>query len=271
MNAWLWNGSAFEAATGVPISDRGFRHGMALFESMAVRGGAIESWPQHRQRILTACAERDFPMPEAAVATVEAVFQSAGASGFARIYVTAGDGGPTAPITDARVFLFIEPRDPESDDCWSLTFHDDFYRPMFGGLKTANYWFNTDALAQARSREFDEALLCNDFGELVSACCANIFIVKDERILTPSRKSGCRAGVVREWVINRRKVEERRLRREDATTADEIFLTNSWLGVMPVATLEGRPLGPRSIGMKLAAEFAQRREGAKEECTSPNA
>ncbi len=261
MNPWLWNGSVFEPATGVPISDRGFRFGMSLFESMCVREGAIEFWPEHRQRILTACAERDFPMPDAALAAVETVFENAGASGFARIYVTAGDGGPAAPVTDSRVFLFVEPREPEREDSWMLTFHDDFYHPIFGGLKTANYWFNADALAQARSRKFDEALLCNDLGELVSACCANVFLVKDDRILTPSRKSGCRAGVVREWVIQRRKVEERRLRREDAVNADEIFLTNSWLGVMPIATLEGRPLGPRCIGAKLAAEFAQRREG----------
>ena len=263
MKSWLWNGSAFEPATGVPISDRGFRHGMAIFESMAVRDGAIEFWPQHQQRVLTACAERDFPMPEAAVAAAGAVLESAGINGFARIYVTAGDGGPASPITESRVFLFIEPREPEREDCWSLTFHDDFYHPMFGGLKTANYWFNTDALAQARTRKFDEALLCNDLGELVSSCCANIFIVQGDRIFTPSRGSGCRNGVVREWVIKRRKVEERRLRREAATNADEIFLTNSWLGVMPIATLEGRPLGPRSIGPKLAAEFEQRREGTE--------
>ncbi len=261
MKAWLWNGSTFEPAAGVPISDRGFRHGMALFESMAVWTGAIEFWPEHQQRLLIACAERDFPMPDAAVAAAAAVFENAGVNGFARIYVTAGDGGPASPITAPRVFIFIEPREPEREDCWELGFHDDFYRPMFGGLKTANYWFNTDALAQARARKFDEALLCNDFGELVSACCANIFIVKDERIFTPPRGSGCRAGVVREWVIKRRKVEERRLRREAAVNADEIFLTNSRLGVMPIATLEGRPLGPRSIGAKLAAEFAQRREG----------
>ena len=289
MKSWLWNGAAFEPATGVPISDRGFRHGMAIFESMAVRDGAIEFWPQHQQRVLTACAERDFPMPaapppqsvaatpssqhvaaapppqsvEAAVAAAGPIFESAGINGFARIYVTAGDGGPASPVTEPRIFLFIEPREPEREDCWALTFHDDFYHPMFGGLKTANYWFNTDALAQARARKFDEALLCNDFGELVSTCCANLFIVQGDRILTPPRAAGCRMGVVREWVIKRRKVEERRLRREDATTADEIFLTNSWLGVMPVATLEGRPLGPRSIGAKLAAEFAQRREGAE--------
>jgi branched-subunit amino acid aminotransferase/4-amino-4-deoxychorismate lyase len=235
---------------------------MSLFESMCVRAGAVEFWPQHRQRILTACAERDFPMPEAALAAVETLFQSANSSGFARIYITAGDGGPSSPVNTPRVFVLIEPRDFENEDSWSLRFHDDDFRPLFRGLKTANYWQNADALAQARDRKFDEALLTNDHGELVSACCANVFLVKDGRILTPSRASGCRAGVVREWVINRRKVEERRLRREDAVDADEIFLTNSWIGVIPVATLEGRPLGPRSIGGKLAAEFAQRREEA---------
>ena len=67
-----------------------------------------------------------------------------------------------------------------------------------------------------------------------------------------------RAGVIREWVIARRKVEERRLRREQIVSADEIFLTNSWRGVWPVATLEGRPLGPRAIGPKLAAELESR-------------
>jgi 4-amino-4-deoxychorismate lyase len=95
--------------------------------------------------------------------------------------------------------------------------------------------------------------------ELVSACCANVFVVHDDRIATPPRSSGARAGVIREWVIARRKVEERRLRREDVVNADEIFLTNSWLGVMPVATVEGRPLGHRSIGPKLAAELENRR------------
>ena len=260
MKSWLWNGDAFEPATSVPLTDRGFRYGMSLFESMRVWNGAIGFWPQHQQRLLTACAGRDFPLPETALAAAGPVLESAGINGFARIYVTAGDGGPATPVTSPRIFLFIEPREPEREDCWSLSFHDDCHRPLFGGLKTANYWFNVDALTQARRRGFDEALLCNDFAELVSACCANVFIVQGDRLLTPSRASGCRAGVVREWVIKRRKVEERRLRREDAANADEIFLTNSWLGVMPIATLEGRPLGPRSIGPRLAGDFERRSE-----------
>jgi branched-subunit amino acid aminotransferase/4-amino-4-deoxychorismate lyase len=234
---------------------------MSLFESMRVWNGAIEFWPQHQQRLLTACAECEFPLPESALTAAGQVFQSAGVNGFARVYVTAGDGGPATPVTAPRVFLLLESREPEREESWALCFHDEHSRPLFGGLKTANYWFNTAALAHARSRGFDEAVLFNDLGEVVSACCANIFVVHGERILTPARGSGCRMGVVRDWVIKRRKVEERRLRREHVVNADEIFLTNSWLGVMPIATLEGRPLGPRSIGPKLAAEIERQREG----------
>ena len=264
MKSCLWNGSAFEAAESVPLGDRGFRYGMSLFESARVWNGRAEFWQQHQQRLLSACAERDFPLPENALIAAGSIFESAGINGFARVYVTAGDGSPAAPVLAPRVFLLLEAREPEREESWSLCFHDDHYRPMFGGLKTANYWFNTDALAQARARGFDEALLCNDLGELVSACCANVFVVHGDRILTPARGAGCRMGVVREWVIKRRKVEERRLRREDVVNADELFISNSWLGVMPIATLEGRPLGPRSVGPKLAAEMEQVRSTESE-------
>ncbi len=260
MQSWLWTGSEFSPATSVPLADRGFRYGMALFETVRVWDGRIELWTQHRQRLLASCAERDFPLDEKIFWRAADVLETAGINGVARIYITAGDGGPSAPVTVPRIFLLLEAREPEREESWALGIHDETYRAPFGGLKTANYWFNADALATAKARKLDEALLFNDHAELVSACCANVFIVHGNRILTPSRGCGCRLGVVREWVIKRRKVEERRIRREDVVNADEIFLTNSWLGVMPIATLEGRPLGPRSIGPKLVGEMNRLRD-----------
>ena len=259
MNAWLWTGDRFEPGASVPITDRGFRYGMSVFESVRVSRGVPEFFDEHVTRLLSASAEREFPIAEAAVRAAAPLF--AGLGGFARMYVTAGDGAPSAPCDQPRLFVFIEGRTPpDPDDPWELTFHDETHRPAFGGLKTGNYWFNTDAVALARRRGFDEALFFNDFGELVSACMANVFLVRDDRISTPARSSGCRAGVIREWVCARRKVEERRLKREDVLAADEVFLTNSWIGIMPVATVEGRPLGKRFIGPQLAAELAGRTE-----------
>ena len=257
MNSWQWTGSAFAPCDTVPLTDRGFRYGMSVFESLRVRGGEAQFFERHLTRLIAACAAREFAVEEAALRAGEETLRHAG-DGFARIYVTAGDGPPAAPAPAPRIYLFIEAREPPIEDCCELTFHDEPYRAPFGGLKTANYWFNADALATARRRGFDEALLFNDFAELVSACMANVFLVLDGRLATPPRSSGARAGVIREWVIGRRKVEERRLRREHVVAAEEIFLTNSWLGVMPVATLEGRPLGPRSLGPRLAAELEGR-------------
>lgn len=255
--SWIWDSNHFEPCEKIPLSDRGFRYGMSLFESVRVTRGELEFFEQHVARLLSACAEREFPISEKAVRAAGDLF--GGLSGFARIYVTAGDGMPSAPSDRPRLFVFIEKRTPpDPEDPWELTFHDETHRPAFGGLKTANYWFNADAFSLARKRGFDEALFFNDFGELVSACMANVFLVQDDRIFTPARSSGCRAGVVREWVCARRNVEERRLKREDVLAAEEIFLTNSWIGVMPVATLEGRPLGRRFIGPQLAAELAAR-------------
>ncbi len=255
MKAWRWTGTAYEPADSVPLSDRAFRYGMAVFESLRVRGGEAEFFERHRTRLLAACAERDFPVDEAALSAAAGLLCD---DGFARIYVTAGDGALTTATTAPRVFVFTEPRPRETTDCYEVALGEETYRPLFGGLKTANYWFHAESLAQARRKGFDEALLFNDYAELVSACCANVFLVHGQRLSTPRRSSGVRAGVIREWVIARRKVEERRLRREDVLTADEIFLTSSWLGVMPVATVEGRPLGPRHLGPKLAAELENR-------------
>jgi branched-subunit amino acid aminotransferase/4-amino-4-deoxychorismate lyase len=259
MKSWSWNGDAFEAVDTVPLTDRGFRYGMSFFESLRVAGGEAEFFEKHLTRLLSACAEQDFVVDEAALRAAEPLLANAGLDGFARIYVTAGDGGPATPVSAPRIFVFLEFRAPSEEESFEVTISDHTYRPLFCGLKTANYWFNTAMLAEARGQKFDEALLFNEFAELVSACCANVFVVRDGRIATPSRSSGARAGVIREWVIARRKVEERRLRREDVVNADEIFLTNSWLGVMPVATVEGRPLGHRVIGPKLAAELENRR------------
>ena len=182
MNAWRWAGAAFEPCDSLPLTDRGFRYGMAVFESLRVARGEAEFFEKHLARLVQACAQREFALDESALRAAPALFHSAARDGFARLYVTAGDGPPTAHAAQPRVFVFIEDRAaPDADDPWALTLHDETYHPPFGGLNTANYWFNADALAQARERKFDEAIFCNDFGELVSACCANVFLVKEDR------------------------------------------------------------------------------------------
>jgi branched-subunit amino acid aminotransferase/4-amino-4-deoxychorismate lyase len=74
---------------------------------------------------------------------------------------------------------------------------------------------------------------------------------------TPVADIGARQGVVRQWITRMTPVRERRLSLEEISAAEECFLTNSRLGVMPVSHIAGRPLPSRSTGEALAALYCE--------------
>ena len=255
--SWHWNGSAFTPCGGIPVSDRGFRYGMALFESMAIREGKVEFLEAHLARLEAACRQCGWPVDFAVLARAGEWFDQVAAPAFGRIYVTAGEGGPSDPVTAPQVVLFVEPRRAPSPQPCRVAIHPEPFLPLLGGLKTANYWANVAALQAARAAGCDEALLFHPRGELISACMANVFAVVDGQLVTPPVVCGARAGVVREWVMGRRVVAERALSRADLLRASECFLTSCWAGVTPVASLDGRPLST-TLAEALRAGFFNR-------------
>ena len=256
MSTWIWNGTEFERADVVPVSDRGFRYGMSVFESIRVANGSPQFLDAHLHRLRAACFDRDFPVAEEALDRSRHLFGADLASGWARIYVTAGDGSPTAPVSTCRIILMIEPRERSLQPAFKLGFASDICHPPFGGLKTGNYWANIDHLQRAQQRGLDEALLFNERAELVSACFANVFLVHGGRIRTPSTHCGARDGVVREWVMQQRAVESVSLFIGDVHAADEIFLTSSWIGVMPVKSLNGTVMCAQTVAAELSRALA---------------
>ena len=103
MKSWRWNGKKFVDSKSVPLTDRGFRYGMSLLESFKVINGQPEFFEKHLMRLLSACAELEIEVSEAAVRRAESIFAGSGLDGFARIYVTAGDGAPTAAAASATI------------------------------------------------------------------------------------------------------------------------------------------------------------------------
>ncbi len=247
MTTWLWGDDRFLPCSGVPLSDRGFRYGMSVFESLRVREGKAEFPAEHLARLEAACALVGFPKPQL-TATDFSVVEG---DGFARIHVTAGEGGPGDETTSCQVYLTFEQRAAETRDAFDVSVHRGWETPLFPGLKTGNYWPHIAALQTAQQQNCDEALLLKHDGRLVSAAMANVFVVREGRVLTPPLSDGARDGVVREWVMQRIEVEEAHLREDELKQAGEIFLTNSWIGIMPVASLEGRELPSRALASEL--------------------
>jgi branched-subunit amino acid aminotransferase/4-amino-4-deoxychorismate lyase len=98
-------------------------------------------------------------------------------------------------------------------------------------IKSCNYLEQTVALEEAKDRGFDEAIRLNERGEITSATMANIFWLKDEKLFTPSLKTGCLAGTTREFILENYKCFEVENGLESLENADEIFLTSSGIGI----------------------------------------
>jgi len=106
-------------------------------------------------------------------------------------------------------------------------------------LKSLDYEMYARAYSLAQSKGFDEALLLNHNGHIIEASRANIFWSKDGTLYTPPLSSGCLNGITRQQVIKQAKnlkisVKEQNLTLEILKQANDAFLTNSLMGVMPI-------------------------------------
>lgn len=240
------------------MTDRGFRYGMSLFESLAIRRDKVEFLAGHLARLETACRQCGWPLaPSLLIRAGELLHGLLPGPTFARIYVTAGDGAPTAPVEAPRIFILTEPRTVNPRETCRVALRPAPHVPLLGGLKTANYWANLESLAWAHKDGFDEALLFNTDGALVSACMGNVFAMFEGELVTPHPSTGARAGLVREWVMQRFtgcKIVQRALTWGDLDQVSECFLTSSWKGIVPVVSLDARPL-QTNVAEALRAEF----------------
>lgn len=107
--------------------------------------------------------------------------------------------------------------------------------------KTLNYLENLLEFKKAKLEGFDEVIFFNEKKYLAEGAISNIFIVKNEKIFTPMCNSGLLEGILRNKVIDISPytIIEKNLTLKDLNEADEVFITNSLLRVMPVKSIKG--------------------------------
>lgn len=120
--------------------------------------------------------------------------------------------------------------------------------------KTLSYLAHWQA---RRANPAGESLLRNERGEIAGGAMTNIFWVRRGRVFTPDETCGCRAGVVRGWMLDRMAVRLVRSRPAVLDAADEIFVTNSMLGIRPVRRWNGRALAVGPITRELRRAYAR--------------
>ena len=250
MSRMVWCDGRLIPANELRVSpfDRGLTVGLGLFETLLAIDGRPAFLDRHLARHADGC--RRFGWPGWTEETIRpAILDLLTANGLekgrarVRLFQTGGEGlredlgaGPEA----RRVITAGEVSHGPASISLTVSPWIRNERSALTGLKAASYAENILALSAARKAGFDEPLFLNSRGEICETATANVFIVKEGRIITPPLTSGCLPGVTRGWLLEfpGAKAEERVLSPGDFEAADEWFLTSAVRGVIPVGRWE---------------------------------
>jgi branched-chain amino acid aminotransferase len=263
--------------------DHGFLYGYGLFETMRAYDGHIFRLDSHLTRLrcsaesighthsILTTEEGKQSLKAACMATLEANELK---DARLRLTVSAGEGdmtpdpgtcsSPTILIT-AQNLVPLPPEKYETGFKAAVSFLRRNSQSPLSRLKSTCYMENILARMAARAAGCDEAILLNEQRYLAEGSSTNIFLVSNGELITPCFESGVLPGITREAVLeiarnSNIKATERWVELNELIEAQEAFVTNSVLELMPLTWFEGRPIGTGKPG-KLTGDllFAYRK------------
>lgn len=259
----VWHQGALRPVEAVRIdpSDRGFLLADGVFETMRARDGRILRLARHWARLAKGAQLLDIPLPLDESGLAAAAHELLLINGFARgeaalrLTLTRGPGPrglapPDRPTPTLLLAAFPMPEPaPPARAVLVKGVRRNELSPS-SRIKSMAYLDQLLALREAVGGGGDEAFLCNTAGRLACAAAANLFLVVEGRIWTPSVGEGALPGVARAVLLERARSEgwlavEAEVPRHLLAQAEEIFTTNALHGIRPVVSVDGRPLaGP---------------------------
>jgi 4-amino-4-deoxychorismate lyase len=264
----LINGQATEQ---VSVLDRGFQYGDGLFETVKVQNGQPRHWARHLARLQAGCERLGIAMPAAAQLQAEAHQLCQGVTeAVLKVTVTRGVGGrgyaAASPMTPTRVLACLPAPDyPPTHWSEGVCLHLCQTRmgenSALAGIKHLNRLEQVLARAEWSDPQVAEGLLRDTNDRVIEGTMSNVFCVQAGRLLTPDlTRCGVR-GITRDRVLAAARqaaieVEETDLYVEDLQQAQELFVSNSLIGIWPVKHFAGRDfsLGPLTRRLMTALE-----------------
>ena len=251
-------------------------YGRGVFTTVAVYNSKPFLWAEHWRRLSThaeklnvECAGLNERNVGEALRKLVSVNQVK--SGRARVILLARSGRDvwrTKKEETRKTDLLILTGEPQKVSAAEVSLAVSPYRvntmsPLVG-IRSLNYLEQVLSWEEAQTRDFDEAVMLNERGEIVSATMANIFWLKDGTLHTPALSTGAIAGITRAAVIELAEkqfipVIEGVYELADLAESDEIFITSASYGLALVNTFDFRQysIGTGSVGSRLSDAFKE--------------
>ncbi len=257
---------------GLELCDRGLQYGDGLFETLEIYQGQPLFWPLHIQRLIEGCQRLGMPEPDLALLEQEALQLSKNCQhGVLKVMITRGCGGrgyrpPEHP--DVTRLLALHPWPEYSDSLSRQGINLIFCRTRLGlnpdlaGLKHLNRLEQVLARNEWRQDDIHEGLMSTIHGEIIEGTMTNVFFISDNVLFTPSLEQAGVKGIVRSLIMQLAEqlsipCRETPVNAGRLLAADEIFVTNSIIGLWPVKQLEETLFSPGPLTRRLQQAYRQ--------------
>ena len=252
----------------VSVLDRGFTYGDGLFETLRAYGGVVFRLEDHLDRCFRSARHifLELPMTRQELCTVvcETLKRNLLSDAIIRLTVTRGEQEPglaIAPETSPTVVVHVRPFEAlpgysyEKGVRVSL-FHNS--APRVGGIncqiKSCNFLSQIVLQERARKEGVFEGIMIDSNKRIADGTSSNIFIVKNGILKTPALTEFVLPGVTRQVVLELAASlnishEEQDLMVDDVYRADEVFLTNTRIEILPVQQADRQVIGTGTPGL----------------------
>jgi len=231
--------------------------GTGVFETMRSYSGEIFAFNEHTKRLYSGLKTLKIEPPCTKKQMAKYLYESLKANKIKNARIRLMVWKSKKKI---RISIAVFPYRPFSKDQYNRGFKAIFSdirrdeKAISSRIKTVNYLPLLMAQRKAKACGNDEAILLNRRGFVVEGSKTNIFFVKDKKLYTPALKSGCLNGITRQMIIKiARKAgiacKETLILPDDLLEAQEVFLTNSLMEIMPLTVLQGQMIGTGKAGL----------------------
>ena len=254
----------------ISVNNRAFKYGDSIFETISIVNSKVVFWEDHYFRLMASMRmlRMEIPMKftlefieQEILKTVPTELDNKKLR--VRLSIYRKDGGLYTPKTNEVDYLIeVSENTYQTKDTYRIDLFKDFYNysGLLSTIKTTNRMLNTLASIFMQENDIDNCVLLNENKGIVEATNANIFVVKGNEIKTPALKEGCIKGIARKKVIEILERNENFTLIETSISpfemqkADEIFLTNSVIGIQPVTNYR-KKVFKTEVGEKLSANL----------------
>jgi len=278
---WLDGQLLDENEAKVSVFDHGLLYGDGIFEGIRFYNGRVFRLEEHIERLFMSARAilltMSWTQEEVCKIVCDTIRANGLTDGYVRLVVTRGAGGlglnpylcekASMFCIAASIQLYPEEYYEKGLDLITCSTRRPTHATLSPQVKSLNYLNNVMAKVECVKAGVVEGLMLNEAGTVAECTGDTVFIVKNGVVITPKISDGALDGITRSVIFDLCEnlgidIIEDTLTRYDVYTADECFLTGTAAEVIPVVSVDDRPIGNGKPGALFAELLAAFREEA---------